>query len=164
MTEAHETAVVRAAEAVANDTHGDAAMMRRASFGLATAVVEELRRRSGGVVGRRVVLLVGSGGNGGDALWAGAFLARRGVAVTAVLLVPERAHPAGLAALLRAGGRTGADVEGADLVVDGIVGLSARGPLRPAAAALVARVDAPWWRWTPRAAWTPTPARSTGPP
>ena len=143
MTVAHETAVVRAAEAVANDTHGDAAMMRRASFGVATVLVEELRRSTGGVAGRRVVLLVGSGGNGGDALWAGAFVARRGVAVTAVLLVPERAHPAGLAALLRSGGRTGTDVAGADLVVDGIVGLSARGPLRPAAAALVARVDAP---------------------
>jgi hydroxyethylthiazole kinase-like uncharacterized protein yjeF len=140
---AHGTAAVRAAEAAANGTHGDAAMMRRASFGLATVLAEELHARTGGVTGRAVVLLVGSGGNGGDALWAGAFLARRGVAVTAVLLVPDRAHPAGLAALLRSGGRVGTEVEGADLVVDGIVGLSARGPLRPAAAALVARVRAP---------------------
>jgi hydroxyethylthiazole kinase-like uncharacterized protein yjeF len=140
---AHETAVVRSAEAAANGTHGDAAMMRRASFGLATVLAAELHARTGGVAGRAVVLLVGSGGNGGDALWAGAFLARRGVAVTAVLLVPDRAHPAGLAALLRSGGRVGTEVLGADLVVDGIVGLSARGPLRPAAAALVDQVRSP---------------------
>ena len=140
---AHETAVVRTAEAAANVAHGDATMMRRASFGLATVIAAELRSRTGGVAGRRVVLLVGSGGNGGDALWAGAFLARRGVAVTAVLLVPDRAHPAGLAALLSSGGRVGVQVGGADLVVDGIVGLSARGVLRPPAAELLARVDAP---------------------
>ena len=43
------------------------------------------------------------------------------------------------------GGRTGdaADLAGADLVVDGIVGLSARGALRPDAAELVGQVRAP---------------------
>ncbi len=147
MIETFTAAVTREAEAAANDRHGDAAMMARASFGLSRVLLSELAHRTGGVVGRRVALLVGSGGNGGDALWAGAFLARRGVAVTAVLLVPERAHPAGLAALRRAGGRvveqaTDADLA-VDLVVDGIVGLSARGSLRDAAAAVVARVHAP---------------------
>mgnify|MGYP002652927207 CR=1 FL=1 len=38
-------------------------------------------------------------------LFAGAFLRRRGVAVEAVLLAPDRAHAAGLRALRRAGGR-----------------------------------------------------------
>ncbi|WP_460407048.1 NAD(P)H-hydrate dehydratase, partial [Actinophytocola sediminis] len=97
-----------------------------------------------------VVLLVGSGDKGGDALWAGHFLRRRGVAVTAVLFAPDRAHPAGLAALRRAGGRVVEESAGdhelvavADLVVDGIVGLSARGGLRPAAAGWVADVRAP---------------------
>jgi hydroxyethylthiazole kinase-like uncharacterized protein yjeF len=97
-------------------------------------------------MGGRVVLLVGAGNNGGDALWAGVFLRHRGVAVTAVLLDPDRAHPAGLAAFRRAGGRVttdGSALARADLVVDGIVGLSAHGPLRPAAAALVARITAP---------------------
>ncbi len=64
-----------------------------------------LRSRAGGVAGRRVVLLVGAGNNGGDALWAGHFLRRRAVAVTALLLAPDKAHPAGLAALRRGGGK-----------------------------------------------------------
>ncbi|MCP3798838.1 NAD(P)H-hydrate dehydratase [Allokutzneria sp. A3M-2-11 16] len=122
----------------------EGSLMRKAAFGLATVA---LRMLSPGVVGRRVALLVGAGNNGGDALWAGAFLRRRGVAVTAVLLSPDRAHPEGLAALRKAGGRVTTDghdaVRRADLVIDGIVGLSARGPLRPAAAELVELITAP---------------------
>ncbi|QJY46514.1 NAD(P)H-hydrate dehydratase [Pseudonocardia broussonetiae] len=116
-------------------------LMRRAAYGLAVHVRAAL---GAAVAGRRVVLLVGAGHNGGDALWAGYELRRRGVAVTAVLLVPERAHAPGLAALRRAGGRvTGAEgaadlVRRADLVVDGIVGISGRGPVREPAAGLVA--------------------------
>lgn len=140
---------VRAAENVALAKAPDGALMRRAAFGVAVRAAAMLRAATGGVAGRHVVLLVGSGDNGGDALWAGHFLRRRAVAVTAVLFAPDRAHPAGLAALRRAGGRivdadAGHDlVTGADLVVDGIVGLSARGPLRPAAAGWVADIDAP---------------------
>jgi hydroxyethylthiazole kinase-like uncharacterized protein yjeF len=124
-------------------------LMRTAAFGLATHAAGMLARTTGGVAGRRVTLLVGAGNNGGDALWAGAFLRRRSVAVTAVLLVPDRAHRAGLTALRRAGGRVVSTVDGvaalrrADLVLDGIVGLSARGPLRPDAAELVAAIGAP---------------------
>lgn len=115
----------------------DGALMRRAAFGVATVALELLRGR------RRVGLLVGAGNNGGDALWAGYFLRRRGVAVTAVLLNPDRAHPAGLAAFRGVGGRVATALPEVDLVVDGIVGLSARGALRPEAAALVASVTAP---------------------
>ena len=60
--------------------------------------------------GARVVLLVGPGDNGGDALYAGAELSRRGVAVAAVLADPARAHAGGLAALRgrrRPAGRAG---------------------------------------------------------
>ncbi len=124
--------------------------MRRAAHGLADTVAAELRDRTGGVTGRAVTLLVGSGDNGGDALWAGSFLRRRGVAVLAVLLSPERAHAQGLAALRKAGGRVRTDIgdpEQAlgdpDLVVDGIVGISGRGPLRPDAAKLVSAVRVP---------------------
>ncbi|MGJ3560655.1 NAD(P)H-hydrate epimerase [Streptomyces sp. INA 01156] len=77
----------------------DAARRRRARRGLRGAA----GRAHGRVYGSRVVLLVGSGDNGGDALYAGARLARRGAGVTAVLLAPERAHAAGLAALRGAG-------------------------------------------------------------
>ncbi len=121
----------------------DGALMRKAAFGVATRALQMLREHTGGVAGRRVTLLVGAGNNGGDALWAGVTLRRRSVAVTAVLLAPERAHAEGLAAFTRAGGRVADDLGDADLVVDGIVGLSARGPLRPAAAELVARIQAP---------------------
>jgi hydroxyethylthiazole kinase-like uncharacterized protein yjeF len=147
------TAQVKAAEDKLLGRTPEGALMRKAAFGVAVRCAAMLRERTGGVAGRRVVLLIGAGNNGGDALWAGHFLRRRSVAVTALLLAPDKAHPAGLDALRRSGGRVltadsltpevAAALGGADLVVDGIVGLSARGPLRPVAAELVAAVDAP---------------------
>lgn len=134
---------VRAAEADLFTRVPAGMPMRRAAFGLATVVAEELGALTGGLVGRTVGLLVGSGDNGGDALWAGALLRRRGVAVRAVLLNPERAHREGLAALRRAGGRVVERLGAVDLVIDGIVGISGRGPLRPAAAEIVAGLDVP---------------------
>lgn len=122
----------------------DGTLMRRAAHGLATAVAGELRNRTGGVAGRRVCAVVGSGDNGGDALWAAALLRRRGVAADAVLLSPDRAHPAGLKALLAAGGRVVESVQPAtDLVLDGVVGISGSGPLRPNAAAVFDGLDVP---------------------
>ncbi|GAB1508524.1 NAD(P)H-hydrate dehydratase [Actinophytocola sp. KF-1] len=137
------TGQVKAAEDRLLARTPEGALMRKAAFGVATVAASMLRELTGGTAGRRVTLLVGAGNNGGDALWAGAFLRRRSVAVTAVLLAPDRAHAEGLAALRKAGGRVADDLGDPDLVVDGIVGLSARGPLRPAAAALVDRVSVP---------------------
>jgi hydroxyethylthiazole kinase-like uncharacterized protein yjeF len=135
---------VRGAERLVLARTPPGALMRRAAHGVALHAVR-LLRRSGRVAGRRVVLLVGTGDNGGDALWAGALLRRRSVGVVAVPVDPRRLHAEGLAALRRAGGRVGtpSDVDSADLVIDGIVGLSARGPLRAPAAELVARIAAP---------------------
>ncbi|WP_435593194.1 NAD(P)H-hydrate dehydratase [Nocardia sp. bgisy118] len=134
---------VRAAEAELFTRVPEGVPMQRAAHGLATVVAGELRARTGGVAGRAVTLLVGSGDNGGDALWAGTKLRRRGVAVTAVLLDPARAHTKGLAALRASGGRVREELGEPDLVVDGIVGISGRGSLRPRAAELVAGVDVP---------------------
>ncbi|MFE5870451.1 NAD(P)H-hydrate dehydratase [Streptomyces roseifaciens] len=139
MRTAYSVETVRAAERalMAQLPHG--ALMQRAAAGLAAACAGLLRR----VYGARIALLVGSGDNGGDALYAGARLARRGAGVTAVLVAPERAHAAGLAALRAAGGRVAsaeaADgvLRGADLVLDGIVGIGGKGGLRPDAAQLV---------------------------
>ncbi|NEY31712.1 NAD(P)H-hydrate epimerase, partial [Streptomyces sp. PRKS01-65] len=135
MRTAYSVETVRAAERELMARLPGGALMQRAAAGLAAACAELLGR----VYGSRVVLLVGSGDNGGDALYAGARLARRGAGVTAVLLAPQRAHPAGLAALRRAGGSV-ADaaaaerlIERADLVVDGIVGIGGKGGLRPEA-------------------------------
>ncbi|WP_062541889.1 bifunctional ADP-dependent NAD(P)H-hydrate dehydratase/NAD(P)H-hydrate epimerase, partial [Mycobacterium celatum] len=92
--------------------------------------------------GRRVCAVVGSGDNGGDALWAATFLRRRGAAADAILLNPERAHRKGLAAFRKSGGRVVESVSAAtDLVIDGVVGISGSGPLRPAAAEVFAAVD-----------------------
>ncbi|MDT4920704.1 MAG: ADP-dependent NAD(P)H-hydrate dehydratase / NAD(P)H-hydrate epimerase, partial [Pseudonocardiales bacterium] len=129
---------VRAAEEALLARMPAGALMARAAQGLAVECAALLGR----VYGARVALLVGAGNNGGDALYAGADLARRGAAVRALLLDPDRAHAGGLAALQRAGGRvvpaTSAQLAGADLVVDGIVGIGGTGGLRPAATELAA--------------------------
>ena len=161
MIEAWESGAVRAAERPLLDA--GVPLMERAAFALAVVTVRDVARRraapgidgelaDGPVRGARAVLLVGAGNNGGDALHAGAYLALRGMAVTA-LLVDPRAHAGGLAALRRAGGRVVAlhepagrerwdavldDVAAADVVLDGLVGIGATGPLRGLAAELVA--------------------------
>jgi hydroxyethylthiazole kinase-like uncharacterized protein yjeF len=133
----YTAAQVRVAEQAVMATLRPGVLMQRAATGLATICLELLGRAHG----VRVVLLVGSGDNGGDALFAGAVLAGRGARVTAVLLAPDRAHAGGLAALRRAGGRvTGPGDHGldrADLVLDGIVGIGGSGGLRDDAVQLV---------------------------
>src|SRR6476646_3532371 len=100
MRSAHTGAQVRAAEGELMAPLPDGVLMQRAAAGLAYAVIDLL----GSAYGRRVLLLVGSGDNGGDALYAGAMLARRGCAVEAWLL-SDSAHAAGVTALRAAGGR-----------------------------------------------------------
>ncbi|MGW1991119.1 NAD(P)H-hydrate dehydratase [Embleya sp. NPDC001921] len=147
MRAAHDVEQVRGAEAALSATLPEGTLMRRAATGLAHTCARLLDR----VYGARVALLVGSGDNGGDALYAGGMLARRGARVDALLLAPERAHPAGLEWARRAGVRVwdaGApdradtiDLLGrADLVLDGIVGIGGKGALRPPAAELLAHV------------------------
>ncbi|MFD7787163.1 NAD(P)H-hydrate epimerase [Streptomyces nojiriensis] len=141
MRTAYSVETVRAAERELMAQLPEGALMQRAAAGLAAACAGLLRRTRGGVYGARVVLLVGPGDNGGDALYAGARLARRGAAVTAVPMDPERMHPGGLAALRAAGGHLVRAVpQRADLVLDGLLGIGGRGGLRPAAAALVERI------------------------
>lgn len=141
MRSAHTVAQIRAAEAAAAAALPPGTLMDRAATGLARVCQGLLPR----VYGARVVLLVGSGDNGGDALYAGAHLARRGAGVHAILLNPERAHAEGLAAFRAAGGRIATDprvLDRAELVVDGIVGIGASGGLRTDAAALAERAAA----------------------
>ncbi len=137
MIEAHTVAQVRAAEAALMATLPEGTLMQRAAHGLAHAVLDLL----GGGYGRRVLLLVGSGDNGGDALYAGAVLARRGALVEAWLL-SDSAHEGGVAALRTAGGRV-RDPHPAtfDVVLDGIVGIGGRPGLRPDAEAARALVE-----------------------
>jgi hydroxyethylthiazole kinase-like uncharacterized protein yjeF len=144
MRSAHTVEQVRAAEAELMARLPEGTLMARAATALGHAVIDLL----GGAYGRRVVVLVGSGDNGGDALYAGAMLARRGASVEARLL-SDRAHQGGVAALRAAGGlvvmpgtRPGASWlsrgGGPEVVVDGIVGIGGKPGLRPEAAAALA--------------------------
>jgi ADP-dependent NAD(P)H-hydrate dehydratase / NAD(P)H-hydrate epimerase len=134
---------IREAEAPLLASLPDGSLMRRAAYGLATAIIGELIARTGGVAGRRVCAVVGSGDNGGDALWAATFLRRRGAAADAILLKPEHTHQKGLAAFHKAGGRIVENISAAtDLVIDGVVGISGSGSLRPDAAEVFEAVDA----------------------
>ena len=136
-------------------------LMERASGALALAILRLL----GGSYGRRALALAGPGNNAGDALFAAASLARRGMGVAAV--VAEGAHEAGLAAA-RAAGCAVLDVADFDAVVreavradvwiDGILGIGARGGLRGPFASLVERLEG----WREGAAWLPEADRPAG--
>lgn len=124
----------------------EGSLMQIASRGLAVHVLRLVSGVRGSVVGTRVLLLVGAGNNGGDALYAGAYLSARGMAVTAVP-VGETWHVEGAQALLNAGGRLASLddvdrlVEHADVIVDGIVGIGSRGNLRDSATSIVTKAN-----------------------
>jgi hydroxyethylthiazole kinase-like uncharacterized protein yjeF len=138
MRHAYQVDAVRAAERALMDRLPEGTLMRRAAAGLASACAALLGRHPGYVYGARILVLTGTGDNGGDALYAGALLARRGAVVTAITAGPK-AHEGGTAELLGAGGRI-VTVEGdasrgdlfdrADLIIDGLLGIGGRPGLR----------------------------------
>jgi hydroxyethylthiazole kinase-like uncharacterized protein yjeF len=158
MRPVYDVATVRAAEGAVMAGLPQGTLMQRAATGLADACATLLRDLGARTSGARVVVLVGGGNNGGDALYAGAQLARRGARVEAVLLA-ERTHPEGLEEFRLAGGTVASDADvasalsQADLIIDGILGIGGRGALRAEAAlcaalsadsgALVVSVDIP---------------------
>lgn len=122
------------------------ALMRQAAF----AVSEVAESMLEGIVGKhhlqelkaapkqKVLLLVGSGGNGGDALYAGANLLRKGYAVDARIF-GSKPHERALEAFQAAGGHLNEDPleilvwnisEHYALLIDGIVGIGGTGALR----------------------------------
>ncbi|MDR2453310.1 MAG: bifunctional ADP-dependent NAD(P)H-hydrate dehydratase/NAD(P)H-hydrate epimerase [Bifidobacteriaceae bacterium] len=152
MISSYTAAQVFAAEKAVMAASAPGELMSRAAFAAANVCLRELRRRRSQAAGGSVTLLVGTGNNGGDALFAGAQLRRRGVAVTAVA-AGNRVHPGGRAALERAGGRlvtiaeggpgelipierVAEEATGCDVIVDGLLGIGARGPLTGHAAGL----------------------------
>ena len=148
MRNAHDVATIRAAEQALMVTVPPGTLMQRAAAGLASVCAA----LAGKVYGAGIVVLAGSGDNGGDALYAGARLARRGASVVAVA-AGDRVHEQGAAALRTAGGCvTSIDdpdlpavIGAADLVLDGLLGIGGRGGLREpysALAGLVARARA----------------------
>jgi hydroxyethylthiazole kinase-like uncharacterized protein yjeF len=163
MRYAYPVATVRKAEQSLMARLPDGALMQRAAAGLAATCARLLGGGGGnggggahgagegraGVYGARVVVLAGSGDNGGDALYAGARLARRGAVVRAVS-AGSRIHHGGAAALRAAGGRiTGADdpavpaiIDRADLIIDGMLGIGGHGGLREPYSSLAGRAAA----------------------
>ena len=143
MRAVHTVAEIRLAEEALLARTGEGQLMLRAATGLAHTCAAVLTQSRGLVYGAHVVLLVGSGNNGGDALFAGAQLAARGASVTTVR-VSDEMHGRGGTAFLRAGGRvlSGDDpaaervIAAADMVVDGILGIGGRGGLIGRAAEL----------------------------
>ncbi|MEA5453407.1 NAD(P)H-hydrate dehydratase [Sinomonas sp. JGH33] len=99
-------------------------LMSRAAHGLCRVLVSELLRTRGQLRGARAAAVVGKGNNGGDALFALAELASRGVRTTAVL-ASSSAHPHALAAFLARGGRVEPGLGAADVVVDAVLGTGA---------------------------------------
>ena len=121
-------------------------LMERASFAVSTAVARELKARGHRVAGSRILVLAGGGNNGGDALYAGAYLARRGAMVD-VACPSGNVHEGGYAAAIDAGCRTVADDElgtaarAAGVWIDGLAGIGLRPPLRDPLASVVAMLE-----------------------
>jgi hydroxyethylthiazole kinase-like uncharacterized protein yjeF len=154
MRRAYDIAAIRFAEEQTFAIVPPGALMARAARGLANTCREVLKASRGRVAGAGIVLLVGAGNNGGDTLFAGAALARRGAWVLAIPL-SEQIHSAGAAELLAQGGRisdrpeketeiaeSASRLRRADMVLDGIVGIGGKGAIREPAATLVRAVEA----------------------
>lgn len=135
-----DVATVRAAEQALMAELPEGALMQRAARGLESFIARTLTQLGGRVPGSAIVVLVGSGNNGGDALWAASGLVGRGAGALAVTFA-EQWHEEGMRAFRRRGGRVVAvedlDEESlaavlgqADVIVDGITGIGGRGPLR----------------------------------
>jgi NAD(P)H-hydrate epimerase len=135
-------------------------LQERAGLAVADVVEDEVRTlRAAGQLGPlarpRVVALVGAGNNGRDAVVAGRRLAARGVEV-GLWLGPRHALTDGEIRDLTANGlvverfggegaelsRLHATLAGADMVVDGLLGVGAHGPLRPGLAEVARLVNA----------------------
>ncbi|HEY8702124.1 MAG TPA: NAD(P)H-hydrate epimerase, partial [Arthrobacter sp.] len=147
MISAYTGTQIRAAEEPLLSSGMGTVLMQRAAHGLANAVIHELHARGRRLYGASVAVLAGKGNNGGDGLFAAALLAARGMRTTAVLTAGA-GHPDALAAFERAGGRVHvltdsavtrltAELAGADVVIDAVLGTGAQGGLRGTAAALM---------------------------
>jgi ADP-dependent NAD(P)H-hydrate dehydratase / NAD(P)H-hydrate epimerase len=150
MISAYTGTQVREAERPFLEAGMGAVLMNRAAYGLANAVVKELRAHGKRLYGSSVVVLAGKGNNGGDGLFAAALLAGRGMRTTAVL-TGGAGHPDALAAFQKARGRSTSltaenvgelaeEAGSADVVIDAVLGTGAKGGLRGPAAELAERL------------------------
>jgi len=132
--QAYSISDVREVENTAMARLAEGELMQRASRALAEVAGARLDQ----IGGSRVVALVGGGNNGGDALYAAAWLAGLGLDVGAVTTATGTVHPGAAAAAAELGVTlVPADGPGwrsllaqADVVLDGITGIGGRAGLR----------------------------------
>ncbi|WP_062298759.1 NAD(P)H-hydrate epimerase [Demequina maris] len=142
---------IRAAEARTMRDVPEDVLMDRAAAAVADAAAGLAAERGLPPEGLRVCVVAGPGNNGGDALLAGALLARRGARVVAVA-ASERAHARGVRMLEEAAGAGAVSgvafplgrerVLDAQLVIDGFSGIGGRPGLPDAAWSLLGRAVA----------------------
>lgn len=143
MQRVFSVSMIRAREAAAVKTAGLDELMKVAARGVAGAVQDVYQAGE-------VAALVGGGDNGGDALYAAAFLCREGVPVKAVVL-SDHPHERALTAARAAGveicqpAKTAADVlpllASATVWIDGLVGTGTEGALKEPLASIVAALE-----------------------
>ena len=128
----YSSASIQQTESTWRATHDDNTLMQQAAFGISRRVLEILRSQYGRAYGMRVLALVGPGDNGGDALWASAYLAERGVQVMAVH-VGSSVHSVAQHKFSHAGGAVINAQQAvscdADVIIDGIFGIGFRGEI-----------------------------------
>ena len=143
MQRVFSVSMIRAREATAVKAAGPDELMKRAARGVANAVQDVYEAGE-------VAALVGGGDNGGDALYAAAFLRREGVPAKVVLL-SDHPHERALAAAREAGVQiyqpalNSADIlpllTPATVWIDGIVGTGAEGALKEPLASIVTTLE-----------------------
>lgn len=138
MIHAYSVDDVRAAEAAMPEL-ATGELMQRASRGVAEVAAARLEEHEGS----SVVVLAGPGGNGGDALFAGSFLAAD-FDVVAILTgsgahepAVKAAHDAGVVVLESDSPSARSALDEADLVIDGMTGIGGRPGLPPGTSDLV---------------------------
>ncbi|MDN4476831.1 NAD(P)H-hydrate epimerase [Demequina sp. SYSU T00192] len=144
-------AQIRAAEARTMRDVPEDVLMDRAAEAVADAAAGLAAERGLALDGLPVCVVAGPGNNGGDALLAGALLARRGARVVAVIAA-DRAHERGVRALEDAAGEGSVSgvafplgrerVLDSQLVIDGFSGIGGRPGLPEDAWSLLGRAVA----------------------
>ena len=113
-------------------------LMQEAAYIAAQHVIRHCKKANLTLVQQSVLILAGKGNNGGDALYAGAYLARRGMSVAAAVVAPG--HQEAIAAARRAGVQILENppavqlkkiAQRAAIWLDGLLGIGAKGAPRP---------------------------------
>lgn len=141
----YSAAQIRAAEAplLAAEAPGENRLMQRAAYAVARETIRLLKSQGKPVAGAKILVVAGPGGNGGDALYAAHFLQHRGVKPTVLLASGSTNYPEALAALGQVDLVSSETCRWQEysVIIDGLLGLGARLPLREENAQLVQAIN-----------------------